>query len=171
MPDPLSRTDRLEQAHAYRLQRLGRMLRFHLLKVLAPADLTPEQFMILFRLKERDGRSQKELVDPAFDDRANITHLVRQLERARLVARSRDDNDARQRLVWLTDAGRARLDRVLQTAIEVRAALFGDFSPEELDQLMRFVDRIEARLASAEPDPTEPDPTEPNPTEPTPTSS
>lgn len=146
MFDPLTQTDRLEQAHAYRLQRLGRLLRYHLLQLLQPHQLTPEQFMILFRLHEVDGRVQKELVDPAFDDRANITHLVGQLEKAKLVRREPHEEDRRQRRVYLTEEGTTRIETVLGVAVETRAALFQDFSTEELDQLLEFVGRLEHRL-------------------------
>lgn len=146
MAHPLAPIDRLEQAHAYRLQRLGRLLRYHLMQVLQPHRITPEQFMILFRLHERDGRLQKELVDPAFDDRANITHLVNQLEKAALVRRVADDEDRRQRRLFLTERGLEQLDALLDRVLAVRAALFQDFSEAELGQLMGFVERLEAHL-------------------------
>ncbi len=102
--------------------------------------------MILFRLREQDGRPQKDLVDPAFDDRANITHLVGQLESAGLVVRERDDQDRRQRLVFLTPAGRERIRAVLDEAVALRASLFQDFDDAELDKLMTFIERVESRL-------------------------
>lgn len=139
-------TERLEDAHAYRLQRLGRLLRYHLLQWLQPHELTPEQFLILFRLRERDGRVQKELVDPAFDDRANITHLVNQLEKGGLVVRQRDEADGRRRRVFLTGAGADRIGAILAAAPGVRGDLFQDFTEAELGQLMAFVERLEARL-------------------------
>ncbi|MEN0065222.1 MAG: MarR family transcriptional regulator [Myxococcota bacterium] len=143
---PLAATDRLEQAHAYRLQRLGRGLRYHLLKHLEPYGITPEQYLILFRLKERDGRGQSELVDPGFDDRANITHLVNQLEKGRLVERRADESDRRKRQVWLTDTGRDLIHSLLDDAVRIRMKLFQDFDDDELEKLIEFVDRIETRL-------------------------
>ncbi|MBX2796919.1 MAG: MarR family transcriptional regulator [Myxococcales bacterium] len=144
----IERTDSIDQAHAYRLQRLGRLLRYQLLRALAPFALTPEQFVILFRLHEQDGQVQKELVDDVFDDRANITHLVNQLTAAGHVRRERHETDGRQRRVFLTESGRERFDSVLKHALEVRAELFSDFTDDELDQLMTFVARIEERIGS-----------------------
>ena len=43
MRPSLTDIDRLDQAHAYRLQRLGRMLRYHLLKLLEPFDAAVER--------------------------------------------------------------------------------------------------------------------------------
>lgn len=122
-------------------------MRYHLLKILEPHGITPEQYMILFRLHERDGRGQSELVDPAFDDRANITHLVNQLERGRLVERHADEADRRRRQVWLTDTGRDLVGRLLGQAVETRRDLFADFDEAELRQLLHFVERLEAKLA------------------------
>ena len=144
----LHHTDSIDQAHAYRLQRLGRLLRYQLLRALAPFGLTPEQFVILFRLHERDGRVQKELVDEVFDDRANITHLINQLVAADLVRRERHETDGRQRRVFLTETGRARTGALLDRAVQVRGELFSDFTDEELDRMMVFVERLEERLRS-----------------------
>ncbi len=142
----LDDTSSIEHAHAYRLQRLGRMLRNHLLGMVQPMGLSPEQFIILFRLHERDGQVQKELVDPAFDDRANITKLINQLAREGLVERQPDPDDGRSKRVFLTPKGRERVDGMLPMVVEGRQALWDGFEPEELDELLRLIGKLEQRL-------------------------
>lgn len=131
---------------AQRLQRLGRGLRYRFLEYLGPYGITPEQYLILAKLDERDGCGQSELVDPLFDDRANITHLVNQLERGRLVERRADESDGRRRRVWLTATGRSLVAGLLVGVRHLQAELFQDLDDDELATLLRLIERLEARL-------------------------
>lgn len=69
-------------------------------------DVTPEQWAVLIRLWERDGRSQSELSDATFRDRPTMSRILDVLEKARLVERRADPADARARIVHLTRKGR-----------------------------------------------------------------
>lgn len=70
-------------------------------------EVTPEQWAVLVRLWQRDGRSQGELVEATFRDKTAITRLVDGLEEQGLVAREADPADRRRQHVALTEAGRA----------------------------------------------------------------
>ncbi|MCB9762144.1 MAG: MarR family transcriptional regulator [Alphaproteobacteria bacterium] len=148
MKDRFSDTSSIDKATAYRLLRVARLLRHDLAGALArwDPDLTPEQYFVLFRLHERDGRAQRELVDPVLDDRANITRLVDKLQARGLVERRPDPDDGRRNQVWLTDAGRALFDTLLPRIPAERRRLFGDLAPGELDALHDLLDRLEDRL-------------------------
>ena len=69
------------------------------------ADVTPEQWAVLVRLWERDGRTQQELCDATFRDKPTMSRIVDVLERRKLVQRRADPDDARTRQVVLTPAG------------------------------------------------------------------
>jgi DNA-binding MarR family transcriptional regulator len=69
-------------------------------------DITPEQWAILLSLWERDGRTQRELGEATFRDAPTMSRMIDSLERQGLVKRRNDDDDARARAVWLTDAGK-----------------------------------------------------------------
>jgi len=140
--------DSIEGALLARLRRLGRALRYHELERLEPYGVTPEQVRLLIRLQDRDGLGQSELVDPTFDDRANITHLVNQLERARLVERRPDEGDGRRRRVWLTSTGRGLLARLEGEGRLGHADLLASFDDVEIRTLTELVRRIEHALTS-----------------------
>lgn len=144
----LTDTDALVQAHAYRLTRLGRLLRRSLIATLKSwgVELSPEQYFLIWRLHERDGRVQGELVDPLMDDRPNITRLLDGLQKKGLVERRRDPEDARRWRVFLTPEGRALMDRLLPEVVTLRQTLLGDISPADLAALERVMDHLESVL-------------------------
>ena len=80
-------------------------------------EITPEQWAVLIRLWERDGRSQRELSDATFRDRPTMSRILDVLERDGIVERRVDPGDQRARLVHLTRRGRA-LEKKLVPVVE-----------------------------------------------------
>ncbi len=77
-----------------------------------------------------------------------ITEIVQGLERHGLLARVPDANDRRRREVWLTDAGRARLEReqeVLERGLVEKALV--RMRPKEREAL---IEGTRALIAAAE---------------------
>lgn len=148
MPFDHARTDSIDDALAYRITRAARLLRTDLARFLEPFGVRPEQFYLLFRLHERDGRTQGDLVDPVLDDKANISRLVGSLEAAGLVARRPSPADGRVRLVHLTLQGSALITRILARAPAERARLFGALSADELAALDHALRLIEAHAGA-----------------------
>lgn len=138
----------LDASLPYRLHRLGRLLRYNLQRFLTAIGepITPEQWFLLFGLRDVDALAQTDLTDPTLDDRPNITRHVGTLEAAGLVRRAADPSDARRRLVSLTRQGRALVDRVLAQAGPERDRMFDGLSPEDLMHLDRSARRVEANL-------------------------
>ena len=79
-------------------------------------EITPEQWTILLALWERDGRSQSELCEATFRDAPTMSRMIDSLVRQGLVVRRNDAADARAKLVWLTDAGRAIKKKLVPAA-------------------------------------------------------
>ncbi len=142
---------RLDTALAYMIHRTARLLRYHLLGFFRELglDITPEQWFILYRLYEQDGRSQSELTDRAIDDRANITRLVDSLEKRGFVVRNPDPDDRRRALVTLTGEGRLLLGKVLPLVTLERDRLFGHLGEDEA-ALRRMLEDLQQRLPGAE---------------------
>lgn len=136
----------LNDAPAYRIHRVSRLLRVQLVRMLAAHDLSPEQYFVLFRLMESDGRSHRDLTDPALDDRANITRLVGGLQRRGLVHKEADPDDRRVSRVFLTDAGRERFEALVPQIRAIREDLFADVSAADLSAMHRVLDALEARV-------------------------
>lgn len=72
----------------------------------AGVEITPEQWMVLVRLWEQEGRTPSELSDVTFRDRPTMTRILDGMAVRGWLERRPDPVDARSRRVYLTVAGR-----------------------------------------------------------------
>ncbi|PPU77078.1 MarR family transcriptional regulator [Xanthomonas cucurbitae] len=75
--------------------------------LLKALDLTYPQYLVMLVLWETDGRSVSEIGERLYLDSATLTPLLKRLQAAGLVTRTRAASDERQVIIALTDAGRA----------------------------------------------------------------
>ncbi len=98
---------------------------------LAPHDLTHVQFVLLTSLwwLERHGGppSQQRLAEQAGTDPMMTSQVLRKLEERGLVTRAPDPQDARARLLGVTDAGRAVLKGALVDVEEADERFFAAY--------------------------------------------
>lgn len=73
--------------------------------------ITYPQYLVLGTLWERDGRSVGGIADALALESSTITPLVKRLVAAGLIGRQRNQQDERQVLVSLTEAGREMQER------------------------------------------------------------
>ncbi len=103
---------------------------------------TPEQWAILNRLWEQEGRSQVELADLTFKDKPNVTRMLNVLEREKLVFREPDENDRRAYKVYLTEEGRQLKEKLTPLAIKVLERGQGDLNVEDIEHLRSVLNII-----------------------------
>ena len=72
----------------------------------AGAEITVEQWSVLYHLWKSDGLSQQDLCNATFRDKPSITRLVDNLEKLKLVKRVASKNDRRINQVFLTEQGK-----------------------------------------------------------------
>ena len=82
-------------------------------KVLAPYDLTLEQFQTLKVLSPTSGMTQRQLGLAINKNPANMTRILDRLEAKSLTIRQQDPADRRAYLIFLTDKGSALRDMVV----------------------------------------------------------
>ncbi|WP_085317242.1 MarR family winged helix-turn-helix transcriptional regulator [Derxia lacustris] len=107
--------------------------------LLADLGLTYPQYLVMLLLWERDGLGVGELGERLFLDSATLTPLLKRLEGAGLIARSRDPADERRVLVGLTAAGQALRTRAGAVPAGVLAA-----SGCGMDELLSLKTQLEA---------------------------
>src|ERR1700745_4312725 len=73
--------------------------------------LTYPQYLVMLVLWERDGVPLKDIGERLFLDSGTLTPLLKRLEAAQLVKRTRSTEDERQVLIALTPQGQALKDR------------------------------------------------------------
>lgn len=138
----------LEEAPAYLIYRLSRLLRQSLKKALSAGglDVTSEQYFLLYRLFQKDGVAQSQLADSVIGDYPNITRHIDSLEKKGLVERMQDRADRRKYLINLTSKGREHMELAVPIIQEQRAILFGDFDDELVDSFRKMITQIQSKL-------------------------
>ena len=114
-------------------------------QLLRDAGLSGSEYAVLVVLSHSpDGVLRaRELGSELGWDRSRVSHLVRRMEKRRLVAREDCEEDARGSMVRLTDAGRATVDGVAPEHSEaVRRYFFNALSSDELETLAVVFDRL-----------------------------
>ena len=92
-------------------------------------NLTFEMLEVLSCLWRRDGIIQQEIADYTLRDKSSLTYLLDNLVKRKLVSRVEDENDRRNKLIFLTQEGLALKDQLYPWAIEVYQA-----ASEKLDE-------------------------------------
>jgi len=75
-------------------------------------DLTFEMLQVLACLWQQDGINQQELADLTVKDKASMTYLLDNIARRGLVYRQEDSVDRRNKLIYLTEEGKAMKERI-----------------------------------------------------------
>lgn len=116
-------------------------------------DLSHVQFEILATLADADGQlTMTDLADGVVYSRSGLTHQAGLLEKSGLITRAASPHDHRATLVDITDAGRARLSRVLPGHIEVvRDYLFDALSTPDVRILGDIMTRTRDHMRSRPP--------------------
>lgn len=107
-----------------------------------PYDLTPEQAGIIRRLREQGGISQKELSIRMMKDQTNVTRLLDQLEKKRLVRREPNKEDRRSFLAYLTENGKEISEKIMQLESEIMEIALKDVSEEKITLWKEVLDEI-----------------------------
>ncbi len=104
--------------------------------------LTADQFVLLNRLAECDGRTQKEPARLTHFDSNTISEMLGRLERRRLIKRERHPDDGRAPFMSLTEAGLAVQRRAMAGLAPFCAALADLVPPAELEPFLRHLSQI-----------------------------
>ncbi|MFO0550216.1 MAG: MarR family transcriptional regulator [Polyangiaceae bacterium] len=79
-------------------------------------DVTPEQWAVLIRLWEEDGRTQSDLSDSTFRDRPTMSRILDVMQDRGWIKRRADPKDARVRVIELTKKGRELEQKLVPVA-------------------------------------------------------
>jgi len=108
--------------------------------------LTYPQYLVMLVLWERDDVPVKDIGERLFLDSGTLTPLLKRLEAAHLVRRTRSSEDERQVLIALTTQGHALKEKARAVPQSILAA--SDCSVSELvamkDEIVALRDRLNA---------------------------
>ncbi len=110
--------------------------------------LTYPQYLVMLVLWERDGEPVKNIGERLFLDSGTLTPLLKRLEAAQLIKRTRNPADERQVLIALTAQGQALKEKartVPQSILAASACSIAELSAMKND-LVALRDRLNAVL-------------------------
>ena len=111
--------------------------------VLAPVDLSLNQYAILVRLERFGPLRGTDLAGRLVMDRSTLGHLLRPLEARGLVALGVDDRDKRRRPVTLTAAGRDLTGRARLLWMQAEERFTDAFGHQDARDLRSVLKRVE----------------------------
>src|SRR5689334_12518669 len=113
--------------------------------------LTYPQYLVMLALWERDGVPLKEIGERLFLDSGTLTPLLKRLETAGLVKRTRSKEDERQVLIALTAQGLALKDKARSVPLSILNA--SSCSVAELsaarDEIVALRDKLNAAVGKS----------------------
>jgi DNA-binding MarR family transcriptional regulator len=117
----------------------NRMVRLHK-PLLEPLGLTFPQYLVILELLNGAPQSVGELGRQLDMDTGTITPLVKRLEAARLVTRTRDASDERRVLVDLTATGKGLEAQVRGITAKIKTAC--QLTDNGVDELRRTLEKL-----------------------------
>jgi DNA-binding MarR family transcriptional regulator len=105
-------------------------------------DITPEQWIILSSLYERDGQSQTELGDDSFKNPPTVSRIIDLLCKKELTERRSDSGDRRRHKIYLTAKGREIVEQALPAIIDTREKGWNGLSDEDYVTFLRIINQI-----------------------------
>ncbi|MEV6125655.1 MarR family transcriptional regulator [Streptomyces violaceusniger] len=114
--------------------------------------LTHEQAMVIGYLEQRPGAIQRDIAEMSRTTAANISLMLKVLERRGLVERRIEAGNERSKRVYATPAGIELIAGLNAALAEVDEVIFAPLTDAEKDTLEALLNKINARL----PQPTQP---------------
>jgi MarR family transcriptional regulator, organic hydroperoxide resistance regulator len=105
-------------------------------------ELTPEQWIVLVRLWERDRQSPSALSESTLRDRPTMTRILDTMQTNGLIVREMDPHDARARVICLTREGKSLQKRLVPIAKGLVAQLERGVPEHDLEVTRRTLRRM-----------------------------
>lgn len=109
---------------------------------LSPYDITTEQWAMLARLWEGQGKTQKELAEKTGKDEPNAGRILKKLEAKGLIIRKSDAQDRRIMLVFLTEQGIGLEEKLVPLANDILKRVEQELNNNEIETLKILLKKL-----------------------------
>lgn len=110
----------------------------------AHLDLTESRWRVMtYMALIGEGCTQQMVAEKMQIEMPSLTRTIKQLETTGLIKRVTDTSDKRNRLLYFTPTGRARMNDIESTLNAIRNELYQGISEEELATMVRGINKIE----------------------------
>jgi DNA-binding MarR family transcriptional regulator len=117
-------------------------------KELKPYALSYAHRIILLRLSEKEGLTQKILAEDTYFEQSNLTLMLDKLEIKGLVKRSAKENDRRAYLITITPEGKKLRDLLLKMGDAVMNKALNGLTEKQTEELSNMLQLIYENLKS-----------------------
>lgn len=128
----------------YYLERTTRIVKLSYLQAFANlgVDITPEQWVMLDSLYQRNGQSQTELAGDSFKNAPTVSRILDLLEKKELIERQRFNNDRRRYKIFLTDQGKLTVEKIQPAVTALRHQGWQNLSDEDYLIFLRIINQV-----------------------------
>lgn len=109
-------------------------------------QLSSGQPKVLDYLSIYEPCSQKELAENCYVEDATLSFLPIGMKKNGLIEQTRNPNDRRSNLIFLTDEGRRVVEAMKRECEKVDQIVFSDFSEEEKNTFLSYMERMRTNI-------------------------
>ncbi|WP_431087649.1 MarR family winged helix-turn-helix transcriptional regulator [Paenibacillus sp. 8b26] len=132
----------LEDSLGFLIFRTNLELKSAFIKKMKKFDLTPDHWIILNCLYEKDGINQTELAEKTYKDRASLTRILDRMIKKGWIFRKSDPEDGRSLLVYITDQGRNIKTKAEPYDVENIQEVTSHMTEEEIYLLKKLIRKL-----------------------------
>jgi DNA-binding MarR family transcriptional regulator len=137
-----------ENSAGYLVNHMARLFAKGLQEQIAPLGIVIGQFPILLELWQKDGVSQRDLLEKLDVEQATLANTLNRMERDGLITRTKHPSDARAQQIWLSDRAVEIRAKAYQAAHDQNKLSLAALNDAEQSQLMDFMRRIVSSMRS-----------------------
>lgn len=138
--------DKRLAAYGYRVGRLHRLYFLCIKESMTKIGISNNLVPFLSELYFQDGISQETLSKTIYVEKASISRGLSRLEKLGLVIRIENEENKREKLVYLTEKAKEIQDRYFSVLFETSNIMALGFNNEEKTKMYDFFDRMSKNL-------------------------
>ena len=142
-------TFKKDKSAGFLVNHTARLFAKGLLERISPLGITIGQFPILLELWEKDGVTQRDLLEKLDLEQATVANTLNRMERDGLIVRKKHPADSRSQQIWLTTKGSSIRDAAYGAANDQNEAALGPLTEAERTQFLDLMRRIIAGAKTA----------------------
>lgn len=109
-------------------------------------DITYEMMQLLLVLWRGHEVNQQEIANLLIKNKASITPLIDNLSKRKLVVRTEDPSDRRNKIIALTKAGREFMEAFMPALDDFFSRIENDITPREMEQVSNVLMKMRRNL-------------------------
>jgi DNA-binding MarR family transcriptional regulator len=110
-------------------------------------NITFEMLEVMGCLWKKDGINQQEIADLTLRDKSSMTYLLDNLVKRKMVKRVEDENDRRNKLIYLTAEGNNLKEHLNPWVAEVYGIAAEGISARELQESLALVNKMTGNIS------------------------